>query len=157
MSDITETRKCRECEKIYPLTSEYFHKHKGCKGGFNIICKTCVNERDRIKYHIQKTTGKSNEEKERKDEEAYQRLINEPVDKGIGDKVETLKFQLGREYKVIIRPSGKGNHGEDREFQGKAIQETASHVTLKHKIGYCESFRKADLLIDDYKVKEVLR
>ena len=47
---IQKTRKCRICEIIYPLTSEFFHKNKPSKDHFLNACKKCVNiiNKDRV-------------------------------------------------------------------------------------------------------------
>lgn len=42
MSDHTiPTRRCNICEEEYPLTSEYFNRGKGNRGGFLPTCKPC--------------------------------------------------------------------------------------------------------------------
>lgn len=40
-------RQCRKCGKTYPLTSEYWPRHKESKGGFERQCKLCAKEQRR--------------------------------------------------------------------------------------------------------------
>lgn len=41
-SSIPQTRRCGKCGVEFPLTAEYFHKHKRDKAGFNNRCKECA-------------------------------------------------------------------------------------------------------------------
>lgn len=41
----SEMRKCKQCGEIKPLTPKYYHRDKGCKGGFRRVCKDCRNGR----------------------------------------------------------------------------------------------------------------
>ena len=36
-----KTKKCLGCNKDFPATTEYFHKHKSCLFGLNNLCKKC--------------------------------------------------------------------------------------------------------------------
>jgi hypothetical protein len=38
-----QTQKCSKCEKIYNLTTDFFHRSKKYKNGFDAVCKICVN------------------------------------------------------------------------------------------------------------------
>ncbi len=53
-----ETKACKKCGEIFPLTSEYYRSHKKCKDGFENTCKGCTslnkkewasNNKERIK------------------------------------------------------------------------------------------------------------
>lgn len=37
-------QKCSKCKKYFPTTSDYFHKDKSAKTGFNAKCKRCAIE-----------------------------------------------------------------------------------------------------------------
>jgi len=51
-----EFRICTKCKRTLPATTEYFHKHKLCKGGLNSVCKQCrINESNKY-YHENKET-----------------------------------------------------------------------------------------------------
>lgn len=39
---------CTKCGETKPATTEYFARHKRCKGGVRSCCKVCQSERDRI-------------------------------------------------------------------------------------------------------------
>ena len=43
-----EVRKCKQCEETKLLTSGYWHKDKGCIGGFRPVCKDCRNGRSEV-------------------------------------------------------------------------------------------------------------
>lgn len=70
-----------------------------------------------------------------------------------GLDLSKLKLDRHKKYEVHRRKSEKG--GYERHLSGYIIQETKELVTFKTKAGYCESFRKADLLIGEYKAKEL--
>jgi hypothetical protein len=40
---IDGNKKCNKCGKFLPMTYEYFSYNKLCRGGFNHICKNCIN------------------------------------------------------------------------------------------------------------------
>lgn len=130
-----ETKICTSCGIKYPATNEYFNKAKTCKGGLNTKCKGCTRERVRKGYSSGKYGSKKGEEK-------YGGL-----------NLSLINLDKCKKYKIKRRKNDKGEY-EDH-LVGNLIQETKDHVTLRHKLGYCESFRKIDLLIGDYKVEEV--
>ena len=39
-----ETRICTKCGEEKPETTEYFCRHKECRGGLNTTCKVCCNK-----------------------------------------------------------------------------------------------------------------
>lgn len=152
-----EGRKCRKCGEKYPPTTDYFYASKNHKDGINTVCIFCLRKQGREIY-ARKVNGYQpldtlKQIRDRKDDKAYQKLLNEPTDKGIGDRLDTLKLQAGKKYKVERRENEK-NEYEDY-FIGNVVQETKDHVTLRHKRGYCESFRKYDFLCGEYKIEEV--
>ena len=152
-----EGRKCRKCGEKYPPTTEYFYASKSHKDGINTVCIFCLRKQDREIYARKvggyKPLDTLNQIRDRKDDKAYQKLLNEPRSKGIGDKLDTLKFQIGKKYKIERRKNEK-NEYEDY-FIGVMVQDNNDHVTLRHKRGYCESFRKYDFLCGEYKIEEV--
>lgn len=157
--------KCRLCGNEYPYTSDYFCVNKGSASGLTTRCRACQNAYDREKYAKRKAEGREREyipdpkyaellvDRDKRDEEAYKKLVTEPKDRGIGDKLNTLKFQKDKKYKIHRRKNDKNEYEE--YFTGVLIQETNDHITLKNKAGYPESFRKYCILCGDYKVKEI--
>lgn len=159
-----EDLKCRICGETFPYTSEYFPINKAYKSGLETRCRTCQTAYEREKYAQRRAKQNKKykpvteyqelvEERDKREAEIYKKLISEPRDKGIGDKLDTLKFKEGKKYK-INRRKNKENDYEDY-FIGVVEQDCKDHVTLKHKKGYCESFRKYDILCGEYKLKEV--
>lgn len=47
---IPNTKTCTKCGKIFPCTSEYFHKHCRNKDGFKYECKLCSTEYKNLQY-----------------------------------------------------------------------------------------------------------
>ena len=91
-------------------------------------------------------------EKEKEEvERIYQRIISKPLDYGIGDKIDNLKFKLGQTYVVKRIDDDKKRN---KIFVGKLIQETKDHITLESR--WRESFLKKDFLIGAYEIKEVV-
>jgi hypothetical protein len=40
--DGVENKKCRQCEKFKPMTTEYYNRNNGLRDGFEINCKECT-------------------------------------------------------------------------------------------------------------------
>jgi superfamily II helicase len=53
-----KTKVCKRCGKEAPITE--FSKHKGCKDGHHIYCKTCRNEMAKQYYHDRKARMSNN-------------------------------------------------------------------------------------------------
>lgn len=65
-----------------------------------------------------------------------------------------VNLKLGQVYKVqIAKNEQRKNYIE--HFEGIMVQDNKNTVVLKHKMGYCETFLKSDLLIGEYKFEEV--
>lgn len=43
-------RRCRKCDREFPLTEEYWYRHKSCRGGFVSTCKICASNYMRERY-----------------------------------------------------------------------------------------------------------
>ena len=67
------TKICNRCGKEYPLTEEYFYKHKQMKDGFLGQCKTCRKELDK---EYREKNHEVTLEKTRKYKEANREEIN---------------------------------------------------------------------------------
>lgn len=159
------TQVCNLCEKEFPLTSEYFCVNKAYETGLTTRCRTCQNAYNREKYAKRKAEGRGREytpdpkyiellaDRDKRDKEAYRKLVTEPKDKGIGDKLDTLKFKKDKKYRIDRRKSEKG--GYEEYLTGEIFQETKELVTFETRSGYYESFRKYDLLCGEYRVKEI--
>lgn len=93
---------------------------------------------------------RTNEAQDELENIAYLNLINEPVNVGL--RLTDVKLRLGQTYRVAT-PKKKGE--PQGYFTGVMIQETKVHVTLRNRIGRCETFLKADLLLKEYEIKEV--
>ncbi|MSU01894.1 hypothetical protein [Tissierella pigra] len=72
-----------------------------------------------------------------------------------GLNLSLVKLEIGKEYEVFM-PKQESQKLDDY-FKGVFIQDTTRHITLKNKLGYCQSFLKADILIGIIKVKEVIK
>jgi len=84
-------------------------------------------------------------------ERIYQKIISKPLDYGIGDKIDNLKFKLGQTY--VVKPrTDKGILWTT--FKGKLIFETDDFILLEGK--WKECFMKKDFLIGDYEIREVV-
>lgn len=90
--------------------------------------------------------------KEKEEEAKMTKLYNEIISKKEtlqGLKLDKLNLKKGQTYEITLL-----NRKGPRKFTGKFEQECDRHVVFRHKKGWCESFLKADLLID-HKYKEV--
>ena len=47
---MNKTKACTKCKVEYPATSEYWHRKKDSKDGFNTQCKVCRNEQNKQWY-----------------------------------------------------------------------------------------------------------
>lgn len=50
MSTNLTTKRCTKCGHEYPLTTEFWHKHKSKKFGYSGYCKSCAKEYNRNYY-----------------------------------------------------------------------------------------------------------
>lgn len=41
------TRTCSGCFETFPLTTEFFHRHKGARAGLRYLCKRCYDYENR--------------------------------------------------------------------------------------------------------------
>lgn len=71
----------------------------------------------------------------------------------MGLDLSLVKLKLGKEYEVFMPK--QENAKLDDYFKGIFIQDTPRHITIENKLGYCQSFLKADILMGIVKVKEV--
>lgn len=99
-------------------------------------------EEQRLKYEKEKMEV----------ERIYQKIISKPLDYGIGDKIDNLKFKLGQTYVIMIP---KQFRSPAKAFKGKLIQETNDFIVLENS-KWRESFLKKDLLTGIYEIKEVV-
>lgn len=148
---------CSKCGKEYPATTEYFHKNAQLKDGLCKICKKCKSEYDREIYKKKEKLKKRKRsdiqaELDKKAEEGYQKILNEPRDYGIGDKLNTLKLENGKNYKIEHIYDQTNNIKV--QFIGKLVEQTDLLIILKHNTGYKECYRKFDILSGYYKIKE---
>ena len=115
-------RYCPKCEKVYPLTAEYWHRNKNMKDGFAGHCKKCSNKSSRTKDISYNTKTEK--------ELTFQGM----------PKVDMV---LGHKYKFII--PANGNAKQTNQFEGQVIQINDRHITFKHTLGFAETFLKWDL------------
>lgn len=71
----------------------------------------------------------------------------------IKEGLDLTKLKLDKHKKYRIDRRKKGGYGI--HLKGYIVQETREHLTFRSDVGYCESFRKADLLIGEYRIKEI--
>ncbi|OZV10763.1 hypothetical protein CIW83_18250 [Tissierella sp. P1] len=150
-----KVKTCTKCGEEYPATTMYFHKAKTCKDGLNSKCKYCINENYKKKYKTGKYKSNKNykskmEEKMKREQEAFERVMNEKVE---GLDISKVKLVKDKQYKIYLRRNYKKVY--DLCFEGTMIRDYKTHILFKHKLGYSESFLKADFLTGEYKVKEI--
>lgn len=155
-----ELKECPYCQELLPLTTEYYCRNKNSVNGFNSMCKVCKKKYDRELYKKKKKLKKIKRSDtqvrlDKKAEEGYQKLLNEPRDYGIGDKLNTLKLENGKNYKIEHIYDQTNNIKV--QFIGKLVGQTDNLIVLRHKLGYTETFRKYDILSSEYQLKEVQR
>lgn len=163
---------CTICDEELIATNEYFHNAKNTQDGLFTQCKDCRNKSNReraaierekernfkaieTKYVTKKDKIKLQQQKteilrDKKEEEAYRKMINEPIVEGL--KLNKIKLELGQSYR-IAKPLGRK---KQEYFKGTMIHETNRHITLKSKNGVCETFLKVDLLLQEYSFEEVV-
>ena len=122
------------------------------------MCIKCKRQYDRDYYKKNKGQKKkeSNDysfqlELDKKAIKGYQKLMNEPRDYGVGDKLHMLKFKTGEKYKLEYIVDVANNITET--FEGRLIGQTDLLIILRHNSGYCECFRKHDILTNEYKIE----
>ena len=158
-----ENCKCRVCGNIYPYTKEYFSANKLYKSGIDTRCRKCQNAYDRERYSIRRAKQEKIykpsteyqeliEERDKREEEIFNKIVNEKVVAGV--YIKDVKLNVGQAYKVKRKSNEQKNKYVDH-FKGIMVQDNKNNIVLKHKMGYCETFLKADLLIGEYKIKEV--
>ena len=155
-----KSKKCKSCGITKPLTTEYFHRHNGCIGGFNPRCKECVNAENRQAYANKKIGTVEKEELviekvDKKEVEKYERIFNRAIKKelknrdyGIGKTLKNINYILGKTY--IVKSSSKK---APDSFKGKLIQQTQDYIVLEGRYRQC--CMKKDFLIGEYEIKEV--
>ncbi|MGJ0847447.1 hypothetical protein ACR77J_12220 [Tissierella praeacuta] len=79
--------------------------------------------------------------------------VNQEYVEEFGLNLSEIKLKIGKEYEVFMPK--QENAKLDDFFKGILIQDTPRHITLKNKLGYCQSFLKADILMKIVQVKEV--
>ena len=124
------------------IKKSYKGKPKGTKNKKltkQLLLEEKKKEEQRLKYEKEK------EEVER----IYQRIISKPLDYGIGEKIDNLKFKLGQTYVVKRIDDDKKRN---KIFIGKLVQETKDHITLESR--WRESYLKKDFLIGAYEIRE---
>lgn len=107
-----------------------------------------MEERARVRDKKRFETAKA---KKQFEIDAYNKLINEPVVGGV--RKSDIKVEMGKSYEVE-RTTARIFKEDWKKYQGKVIQETKDHFTLKNKVR-SETFLKVDFLIGEYKIKEV--
>ena len=148
--------KCTQCKLPLPLLKEFFTKKKASNTGFSKICKKCYNankkEYRRLKKLDQATRQQALLEKEEaKMDKLYTEILSRKEEIP-GLDIDGVELLLGQKYKIKI-PRREGSTKDDY-FVGKVIQNCNTHVVLKGKQGYCQSFMKVDLLLE-HECKEV--
>ena len=124
-------RICPKCGESKELSTDNWHRNKGRKNGLSNWCKVCNNEQNEGK---RVPAGLIIPEKD---------LSFQGIPK--------ISLELGHKYKFII--PARGNAKQTNKFEGQVIQINDRHITLKHNLGFAETFLKWDLA--QYKVREV--
>lgn len=61
----TRIKTCYECCEDYPMTEEYWYKHRDTKGGFSHLCKKCHKE----KYSKKKSANREQQARPKQSQE----------------------------------------------------------------------------------------
>lgn len=170
--ELKDGRMCKKCGKIYDLNLENFIPVNNGRGGFSARCRKCTREDARENYKKRKKHKKRQNvegsqktyldtdlktKNDKKAEAAYEKLINEPHNYGAKDDILAMKFKDGIAYKVESNSKNDGKrHNPEGVFEGKLIQETNEHITLRHLKGYSETFKKIDFITNEYTIREVI-
>lgn len=173
---------CTVCEEELLATNEFFHNAKYSKDGLFSKCKECRNKENRERAAIERKKNKDmklinsntidekylsqrkkmeierqnkEEETNKKYEEIYQRLISIPHNEAL--QLNKVKVTKGKCYQIKKAMAGSNRKKTLKlYFEGELIQETKVHITLRNKVGRCETFLKADLLLREYEIKEAI-
>ena len=147
---------CTRCNKRLELTTSNFAKANGNTTGFSTVCKSCRSIEKKKWYaakklrKAKKAAIKAEEERMELDKMYARVMAREEEIEGL--KISEVKLKLNKEYSIKI-PRREGST-KDHYFVGSLIQDCNTHVVLKSKKGYCQSFMKVDLLLE-HECKEI--
>lgn len=137
---------CPSCKTRYLLNSLNWYRNKSNANGYDSYCKICSNKIKREKTRERAKLA----EKKQLDDIAKRMLLEERERiKNLGLDLENLKLNIGQAYKIK-----QTERNRTTTFEGKLIQICDRHLVFKNKNGRCESFLKADLLLE-HKYEEV--
>lgn len=146
-----QTKVCPVCGIIKPLTAQYWHYKNKKNKVWAYECKGCKNIRqkkaDEIKKQKKEAIALEKAMLEKKEMELlYEKALKRQQEENKGLDTSKLALEIGKRYKVTI-PIRLGTN-QKQQFIGELVQICDTHVIIKGKAGYCQSFMKADLLID---------
>lgn len=89
--------------------------------------------------------------KDKKEEEKINRMyaaVMSRTEPNEGLSIKDLNLKLGQVYKIKL-PIRSTNETAPNKFIGKLEQICSNHLVFRNKKGYCESFLKVDLLLEN--------
>lgn len=136
--------------RIWDLEDEIFVVKNYGKLSFSEMAKVLNRTTNQVNSKIQQL------ERRGLIERINRRAVKDKVeteDKKEGLDLSKIKLKLGKKYEIYLRRNAKKNY--DLYFEGTMIKDYKTHILFKHKLGYSESFLKADFLTGEYKAKEI--
>jgi len=119
---------CNSCNKKKPATTEYFHKHSGCKYGVCPQCKECYKEQSREYYHKNKESVCKRTTKYRNDNPEWYREYKRNY-----RRKHRLKYNLSRGLWGCL--SGKLKKTRTLNYVGCSLEELWLHLESKFTEG----------------------
>lgn len=145
-------RTCNTCEEEFPLTTDYFHRHKRMKDGFRPICKVCRKQKepyDSVKYMEYYNANKEiiNSRKKEywreyyKENEAYKIEYNKQYRKENIEKIKLRLIEYNRINKKEIRAKGREYYlknkveiaRKQRPYQRRHYQLNKDRIRMYHQ------------------------
>lgn len=90
-------RVCTECKEYKPYS--FFHKHKNCVNGFNVVCKEC-----------RKPSSKENYKRQTLEYKLWHRVKHRAKEKGIPFNIEMDDIKIPKVCPVFGTIFEEGNH-----------------------------------------------
>lgn len=151
-----KVRICSKCKEAKPLTNEFYEQ---LKNSFRNTCKDCRKEEYKM-YYISKKSKRPMKEtntiRDRKEQLAYERMINESYD-DLSQRKLDIDIIKGDYY--IIEKKKNGTKERDikyaRYFEGKLIFVSDYFVVIENKNKVRESFCINDIKLNEIQIKRV--
>lgn len=129
MTDCT-SKYCPECKQTFPLTTQYWHKHKGRSDGFQPYCKTCRHRQGTIRYS-QAQSQSQIPYRRKSTEERFWNKVKLPDMIGTNECWEWIGF---------TNPNGYGHFGiEKRPYKSHRVSYELAYGPIPDGMLVCHS------------------